>query len=1001
MPLEISQDAATGLPALPWAWQLGSTPDAAWQAWALSVKAHWQAVGVEVADAVVLLPQIALLNVARQAWAQAVGGWMPRFETIGTLLDRLPQDEASVEAAPSGHPSLTLDACIDGLLVTARLRAQESGRQWARRDPGGFEFACARMMELAQQWLKAALSLRPLARQHMVEQAELWFAEALQASAGQDEPRARERVLTAMALSWAMESLPSLALKRDPVFAHRPSAWVAVTLGCTVVPGSESCLMVSVLQEAMSQGQAVLWSQAQMLSAQECVGAPEVDAARPTLAPCSDGEDEARQTASHVLAMLAQQRQGAEAEGAPPRPLALIAMDRVVTRRVRALLAPMEAAGQLLVHDESGWTLSTTRAATVVTRALVAASPRATTDDVLDWLSSAWVAVPGGASAVAALERLWRVRGCMAPWQPLDSSSSGQAHVEAMALQAWAAQALAPLNAWAQGKAGHLSDALLALKAVLEGCGALQALAADDAGQSVLAALRLADDAALPNASGEALWVHLAATTRLNWSEWTRWVDQTLEASTYMPQAAGKVPDVVIAPLSRAVLRPFAAVLLPGADDAVLGAKAGDGWLSPTDAQALGLPSATLQQQAQWEAFAVLAAQAPLLALQRHMRDGEPVGPSHWLSRWSLAAGWPLGQDLWPAPASQLQMQDVAVEPLAMPMPHLVPHAVPTSALPGAKDGAKDVPAALVSQGDVLWPQQVSASSYERLRECPYRYFALGLLGLKPLDELEEGVDRQDQGVWLHAVLKRFHEGRPPELAPADQAADVRRWLAVAQDVAAEHGLSSEAMRAHFLPYQTTLERLAEHYVRWLRGHEQQGWAVRGMESTAQAELALFADEAGRASGLSLHLYGQLDRIDARRGPEGQEAWVVDYKTGALQSLKKKVAQPQEDTQLAFYALLTLAQPEAPQAVKASYLHLDDQACTDLPHEAVVESAEQLAEGMRHDFERIWQGHALPALGEGVACDFCDARGLCRKDHWPTADAAALDSAGVAAEVQA
>jgi ATP-dependent helicase/nuclease subunit B len=983
MPLEISQDAATGLSALPWPWRLDATPDAAWQDWACSIHVHWQATGVEVADAVVLLPQIALLNVARQAWAQAVGGWMPRFETVGTLLDRLPQDEGSAGAAPTGQPPLTLDACLDGLLVTARLRAQASGRQWARRDPGGFEFAATRMMELAQQWLKAALSLRPAARQTMVEQAELWFTQALQASAGQDEPRAREQVLTAMALSWAMEALPSLAARRDPVFAHRPSAWVAVTLGRTVVPGSESCLMVSVLQEAQSQGQVVLWSQAQMVSAVEGGAALLVPATRPTLALCSDGEDEARHAAAHVLAMVAQQRVGDEAACEPSRPLALIAMDRVVTRRVRALLAPMEASGQLLIHDESGWTLSTTRAATVVTRALVAAAPRATTDDVLDWLSSAWVVPPGGAAAVAALERAWRVLGRMAPWQPLDAGKGGQAQADAMALQAWAEQALAPLKTWAEGKESHLSGALQALKSVLEGSGALQALAADDAGQSVLAALRLADDAALPNGSGEALWAHLASTTRLNWSEWTRWVDQTLEASTFMPEAAGRVPDVVIAPLSRAVLRPFAAVVLPGADDAVLGVKSGDGWLSPKDAQALGLPSASVQQQAQWEAFAVLAAQAPLLALQRHMRDAEPVGPSPWLSRWSLAAGWPLGEDLWPEPPSQLRMQEVLCEPLDMPMPHLAPQAVPAKMLPGGS-GALMAPAA---QGDALWPEQLSASSYERLRECPYRYFALGLLGLKSLDELEEGVDRQDQGIWLHAVLKRFHEGRPPELAPADQASDVSRWLAVAQDVAAEHGLSSESMRAHFLPYQTTLQRLAEHYVQWLRSHEQQGWAVQRMEATEHTQLALFADDEGRTSNLSLPLHGQLDRVDARRGPEGHEVWVMDYKTGALQSLKKKVAQPQEDTQLAFYALLTLHQPDEPQAVKASYLHLDDLACTDLPHEAVIDSALQLADGMRQDFERIWTGHGLPALGEGAPCEYCDARGLCRKDHWPPGDA--------------
>ena len=34
------------------------------------------------------------------------------------------------------------------------------------------------------------------------------------------------------------------------------------------------------------------------------------------------------------------------------------------------------------------------------------------------------------------------------------------------------------------------------------------------------------------------------------------------------------------------------------------------------------------------------------------------------------------------------------------------------------------------------------------------------------------------------------------------------------------------------------------------------------------------------------------------------------------------------------------------------------------------------------DLDRIAAGAAMPALGEGAVCDFCAARGLCRKDHW-------------------
>ena len=263
--------------------------------------------------------------------------------------------------------------------------------------------------------------------------------------------------------------------------------------------------------------------------------------------------------------------------------------------------------------------------------------------------------------------------------------------------------------------------------------------------------------------------------------------------------------------------------------------------------------------------------------------------------------------------------------------------------------------------------------------------------GLRTLDEVEEGVDRQDQGIWLHAVLKRFHERRLPELAPELESDDVVHWLQVAQEMAAEQGLSSDALRAHFLPYQTTLPKLAQHYVRWLRDHEAKGWRVATMESQTQTYLLLFGDlPSGPTQSVCLQLYGQLDRVDERRhadgGAQGFDAWVVDYKTGFLSALKKKGAAPMEDTQLAFYALLSLGHKDGlVRSVQASYLHLDDQACTDLPHLDVADTAQALAQGLTQDFERIWRGHALPALGEGSVCDFCEARGLCRKDHWPAA----------------
>jgi ATP-dependent helicase/nuclease subunit B len=36
--------------------------------------------------------------------------------------------------------------------------------------------------------------------------------------------------------------------------------------------------------------------------------------------------------------------------------------------------------------------------------------------------------------------------------------------------------------------------------------------------------------------------------------------------------------------------------------------------------------------------------------------------------------------------------------------------------------------------------------------------------------------------------------------------------------------------------------------------------------------------------------------------------------------------------------------------------------------------------------KRLREGAGLRALGEGSACEYCQARGLCRRDHWASDD---------------
>ena len=70
----------------------------------------------------------------------------------------------------------------------------------------------------------------------------------------------------------------------------------------------------------------------------------------------------------------------------------------------------------------------------------------------------------------------------------------------------------------------------------------------------------------------------------------------------------------------------------------------------------------------------------------------------------------------------------------------------------------------------------------------------------------------------------------------------------------------------------------------------------------------------------------------------------------------------------------------------ARYLALDgSKGLEEVEHKGVETSAAALVEGLADDLRRLRAGAGLPALGVGSTCDFCAARGICRRDHWADA----------------
>ncbi len=854
-------------------------PAAAWAWLAVETQSFARRFDLPLRDVVVLLPFAQHLPLARAAWSRLGEAlWLPRFETTQTLA-------ASTAAPRSPDPgALSFDPVSDRLQAARLLAA--GAPDWSRRDARGFELALARLVETAQSLARVRLALPPQARDAWLDDSRSRLA----AGTGAD---AHERALARLALEW---STTADATATDGLHALAPAGWVALRAGAS------DPLATSLLAHSAAP---VLW-----LDAGRSLGLPLADAVI-HVTSCPDFEDEAQRSAAQVLEHLARGEQ----------PVALVALDRVLVRRVRALLERQ----QVPIDDETGWKLSTTRAGASVAGLLRAARPRASTDELLDWLKSSGRDWPG----LDALEAACR-RGALSALHQLDA-----ARLEPSAAAVWQAWLVLaePLRAT---RRLSLAEWLGRLGTALKQAGVWETLLADAAGAQVLEALRLHGEPA-------PAWVQQAAGTRFDAAEFGRWAESVLEQIAFEPRGAdagGAAVAVVITPLSRAMLRPFAAVVCPGADEAHLGAApAPQPLLGDALAQALGMAGSAERRAAEEGAFAQLL-RAPKLALLHRRRDGnEPLQPSALLLRLQFAAeraGRPLR-----AAADPRELQGITARPVARPAPSAA----------------------------ALLPDTLNATAYEALRACPYRFFAERMLRLGEAEELDDALDKRDYGTWLHAVLQDFHRRRDSGEAALDsellrRVADEQQVLLARDD-------------ADFLLYAAWFEQLAPRYLELLHREEAEGLHVRDTELALQAAPPALAH-------LNVTLRGQLDRVD-RRGEGAQTRLrVVDYKTSGNAALRQRLKQPFEDTQLPFYAaLIEAAEGLPPGGVEAAYLALDGrEGVSLLPHAEVQASAASLLEGIASDYGRLRGGAALPALGEGKACEHCNARGLCRRDHW-------------------
>jgi len=831
-------------------------PDAGWLA---RIAAHMGTRSAHPARTVVLLPYAQLMPLAARLWAQAhPDGFAPRFETTQNW-------SRSLGGFTPAATDISFDAALDVLTARAMLERTGLGAQ--------AEAATPLLLEAAQQLGVLAAAVPPAERA-------AWGARARSAAlTGMDAGAlALEAAVAQLAVAWAANS----SYASDVLFEPR----VIEATDCLIaLQGFQPDPLPAALQAVWGARMAVLSLDGELAQADVI----------PAFHKTRDAQDEAQRAAACVLQHV----------NAGRTPVALVTIDRALTRRVRAML---DSCG-LQIRDETGWKLSTSRAGAHVMGALRACGWSAASDAVLDWLKNA----PAfDAAAVRQLEAQLR-RQPLREWRGVPGALDTREQPALAAL-------LAEIEALRDNlqRPRTLPQWLLALRELLQRSGQWALLQDDVAGDTVLATLRLSERGIA--LSADALW----ARRRLSLTDFTRWADQALEAASFTPEYPPQ-EQVVILPLAQLLGRPFGAVVLPGCDEVRLNpSPEPPGLWTAAQRAALGLPTREALEAALRVAWQHALCTPQVDLLWRAGDDGgEPLLPSPLVQALHFQVGDGQAAD----PRAQ---REVIPQPLARPMP-------------------------TAPQLDVA---RLSASAYSDLRHCPYRFFALRQLGLKEAEELEVELDKRDFGLWLHAVLQAFHE-QLKTVVQADAAA--RRALidAAATQVTQSMHLAEE----EFLPFQAAWPRVREGYLEWLAGHEAEGLHFEEGERWQEQPLG------------TLTLVGRLDRIDQTGNGE---VMVIDYKTESPTVTAKRIKEPFEDTQLAFYAAL---QPH--DTLRAAYVNVSEkEGSKTFEQNDVVAVRDALIEGIAHDLQQIASGAPLPALGEGDACEFCAARGLCRKDFW-------------------
>jgi ATP-dependent helicase/nuclease subunit B len=658
--------------------------------------------------------------------------------------------------------------------------------------------------------------------------------------------------------------------------------------------------------------------------------------------------------------------------------IGIISEDRKLSRRLRALLER----SNVPLQDNAGWSLATTQAATIIERWLECIEEDFSAYPLLDCLKSPFIDITklilgDDATDEDFKKNIYRFEHDLIFHENVSRNINhykSQLHDRLSRLTHWPEnaydglirtldymqQCAAPLQKYyiastnTTGDTVKLADFLDAVMCSLQQLGVFQCYQNDDAGQVLLKLFdELKQSVAFSNPA-------------LSWGDCRTWLGMALESKNFTPVTENTVVQLMT--LEQSSHLTFDCLIIAAAESQHYPGSANT---SPFFNQAvrasLELPTWEQQSVQRHETFnrALLSAPEVLLtACNEEKGEEKPVSP--WLEL--LISFYNLALENRPdfKPLQNDALQQFVQ--LNYEVHNTEDKSIDGTAANELPDVSKQPSPALPVN---LMAERFSASSYQRLINCPYQYFSADGLQLKPVEELSDELKKSDYGERIHTILQTFHSGHKKYgKAFVQDISDNNRTEAEEYLLSLSEEVFLSDLADNVL-HRSWLFRWKKHipaYISW-QIKNQKDWSIFRSEEVIETTLSAADD--------SVTIYGRLDRIDINQS-DGSHA-IIDYKTG--NSASQKDVDSGENVQLSIYALLD------DLASDVSYLSVDSSNQTvatrsSLSGDALLKNRVKNKSRLIEVSRQIKNGEFLPAWGDNTVCQYCNFTGLCRKATW-------------------